>query len=61
MYVAEYSKSQNAYHVGEEKDILEKEIKSYEQRGWIGDYEVLGRFETRNEAHDFIKKIKNNP
>ena len=55
MYTAEYSKSQQAYHVGEEKDLLEKDLNAFVNRGWVGDYEVIGRFETRQEASEFIK------
>lgn len=58
MFIAQYSKSQNCFHVEQEMDVLEKEIRAYEQRGWIGDYETLGRFETRQEAIDFIKPLK---
>lgn len=58
MYTAEYSKSQNAYHVGEEKDLLHKDLDSFVNREWVGDYEVLGRFETRQEASDFVAKRK---
>jgi len=59
MYVVEYSESQKAYHIGEEMELLQKDIRAFEQRGWIGDYKTLARFETREEARQYLRTLKN--
>ena len=58
MYTIEYSKEQEAYHIGEEIDLLEKDIRAYEERGWIGDWKVIGRFNTRLEAQNCFEFIE---
>ena len=57
-WVVEYSPSQNMFHLEQEIDILTKEIRAYEQRGWIGDYKVIGRFDTREEASRWLQPLK---
>ncbi len=57
-YVVEYSKSQKAFHVGLESEILEKEIQMFEKTGWLSDYQVLGRFKTYESANDFIDSYR---
>lgn len=58
MWVVEYSKEQDAYHIGEEFEILSGEVSAYERSGWVGDYEVLGKFERYEDASAFLWKIK---
>ena len=58
MWVVEYSKSQGCYHIDEENQLIGSEAEAFLRTGWVGDYEVLGRFETMQEAQDFCRKIR---
>lgn len=60
MFVVEYSKSQKCYHVGEEMDLLQKDVKAFEERGWVGDYKTIARFETKEEARQYLSN-RNSP
>jgi len=51
MWIAEYSKDQKAYHVSMEADTLAHEASAFLERGWVGDWEVIGRFGNADEAH----------
>jgi hypothetical protein len=57
-YIVEYSESQKAFHIGEESEILEKEILAFEKTGWVGDYKVIGRFQTYEAASAFLDEYR---
>lgn len=56
-YVAEYSVSQNCFHVETVNDLLKVNMHASLQKQ-INDYLPIGFFETEIEAHDFIEKIR---
>lgn len=52
-YIVEYSKSQDAYHLTDEEEWAGNVLYSI---GCDVDYEVIGEFDTYEEASEFIRK-----
>jgi hypothetical protein len=57
-YVAEFSPSQCRFHVHTQSDREEAERRAQEKMGHPSDYQVLGEFDTQEEAVDFIAANK---
>lgn len=58
IYVVEFSKSQNCFHIGQKWDLFQGDMRAYEERNWVGDYETLKEFKTRDEAREWLRKYK---
>jgi hypothetical protein len=57
LIVAEYSVSQNCFHVHSLKDMLQDNIQNMIVRG-DSDWLVIGVFEEEVKAHDYIAQVR---
>ena len=57
MYTAEYSISQDNFHVQELRGLLDYNIENAITK-FADDWHIIGLFNTVTEANDFIEKIK---
>ena len=57
LIVAEYSVKQNAFHVHNVEEMVKSNfVTAVQKRG--SDYIPIGIFETEEQAHDFIEKVR---
>ena len=56
-YVAEYSIEQNCFHIEQLNDLLKINIEAALSKKH-NDYQMIGIFETYDEASDYIEKVR---
>lgn len=60
-YIVEYSKSQNAFHLSDEKEFnlnLVKTVTAEINHNWVSDWRVLGEFDSYEKASRFIGGLR---
>ncbi len=57
MWVLEYSKSQNCFHIDKLSRVIITNRKSFETNRW-NDYRIIGVYDSSEIAHDEVSKLR---